>query len=207
MEDASPIIESTKHYQFHYSPSLSITFGAPLQQPVESDPEEYEDETNNSVTAQAKSMVNKKPRFFSPTTPSYHQTLQSKIVFNPPPETQSKTSQTPKNPHPWNQHSWTKLLGEYGSLFGNLIPAASQTEGNPSTWKQPPAQNLAELASSLMEKTAILQPISSSNKGKQPALAPKEHLNINTPPINWIMAYWDIAKLEKFSGEEDNAYS
>ncbi|KAG9301613.1 hypothetical protein G9A89_016683 [Geosiphon pyriformis] len=67
-----------------------------------------------------------------------------------------------------------------------------------------------------MEKTAILQLIGSSDKGKQPALAPREHsntwtpisLNIisNTPPINRIMAYQDIAKLEKFSGEEDNAY-
>ncbi|KAG9298563.1 hypothetical protein G9A89_018922 [Geosiphon pyriformis] len=68
-----------------------------------------------------------------------------------------------------------------------------------------------------MEKTAILQPIGSSDKGKQPALAPRKHsntqtpisLNItsNTPPINWIMAYLNIAKLEKFSGEKDNAYS
>ncbi|KAG9286731.1 hypothetical protein G9A89_012281 [Geosiphon pyriformis] len=68
-----------------------------------------------------------------------------------------------------------------------------------------------------MEETAILQPIGSNNKGKQPALAPREHsntwtpipLNItsNTPPINQIMAYRDIAKLEKFSGEEDNTYS
>ncbi|KAG9290485.1 hypothetical protein G9A89_002460 [Geosiphon pyriformis] len=34
-------------------------------------------------------------------------------------------------------------------------------------------------------------------------------LNItsNTSPINRIMAYQDITKLEKFSGEEDNAYS
>ncbi|KAG9292110.1 hypothetical protein G9A89_005254 [Geosiphon pyriformis] len=77
--------------------------------------------------------------------------------------------------------------------------------------------NSAELASSLIEGTAILQPIDSSDKGKQPALAPGEHLNTqtpipsnvtsNTPPINQIMAYWDIAKLEKFSDEEDNTYS
>ncbi|KAG9287160.1 hypothetical protein G9A89_003008 [Geosiphon pyriformis] len=68
-----------------------------------------------------------------------------------------------------------------------------------------------------MKETAILQPIGSSNKGKQPALAPREHLNTqtpiplnitsNTPPINQIMAYQNITKLEKFSGEEDNAYS
>ncbi|KAG9285619.1 hypothetical protein G9A89_009259 [Geosiphon pyriformis] len=67
-----------------------------------------------------------------------------------------------------------------------------------------------------MKETAILQPIGSSNKEKQPALALGEHLNMwtpislnitsNTPPINQIMAYWDITKLEKFSGEEDNAY-
>ncbi|KAG9298562.1 hypothetical protein G9A89_018921 [Geosiphon pyriformis] len=138
-----------------------------VQQPVESDPEEYENKSNNPVTAQAKFI--------------------------------------------------TKSLGEYGLLFGNFTPAAGQTEGNPSTWKQPLAQNLAESASSLMKKTAILQPIGSSNKEKQPALAPGKHsntrtpifLNItsNTPPINQIMAYLNIAKLEKFSGEEDNAYS
>ncbi|KAG9287430.1 hypothetical protein G9A89_023802 [Geosiphon pyriformis] len=188
-----------------------------LQQPVESNPKEYENESNNPVTVQAKSMVNKKPKILSPITLSYYQTLQSRIVFNPPPETQSEIPQTPGNSHPWNQHSWTKSLGEYGSLFGNLTPAAGQTEGNLSTWEQPPAQNLAELAFLLTEETAILQSIGSSDKGKQPALAPGKHsntwtpisLNItsNTPPINQIMAYWNIAKLEKFSGEEDNAYS
>ncbi|KAG9303356.1 hypothetical protein G9A89_013682 [Geosiphon pyriformis] len=56
-----------------------------------------------------------------------------------------------------------------------------------------------------------------SDKEKQPALASREHLNMQTPIllnitsnnllINQIMAYWDIAKLKKFSGEEDNAYS
>ncbi|KAG9304190.1 hypothetical protein G9A89_019752 [Geosiphon pyriformis] len=117
-----------------------------VQQPVESDPEEYENKSNNPVTTQAKSTVNKKPRVLSPTTPSYHQTPQR----------------------------------EYGSLFGNLTPAASQTEENPSTWEQPPAQNLAESASLLTEKTAILQPIGSSDKGKQPALAPREHSNMDT---------------------------
>ncbi|KAG9287161.1 hypothetical protein G9A89_003009 [Geosiphon pyriformis] len=95
-----------------------------LQQPVESDSEKYKNESNNPVTAQAKSTVNKKPRVLSPTTSSYHQTPQSRIVFNPPLEIQSETSQTPGNPHPWNQHSWTKSLGKYGLLFGNLIPAA-----------------------------------------------------------------------------------
>ncbi|KAG9284583.1 hypothetical protein G9A89_004625 [Geosiphon pyriformis] len=154
-----------------------------VQQPVESNPEEYKNESNNPVTAQAKSMVNKKPKVLSPTTPSYYQTFQR----------------------------------EYRSLFGNLIPAAGQTEGNLSTWEQPPAQNLAESASLLTKETAILQLIGSSDKGKQPALAPREHsntwtpipLNItsNTPSINQIMAYQNIAKLEKFSGEEDNAYS
>ncbi|KAG9296291.1 hypothetical protein G9A89_014883 [Geosiphon pyriformis] len=188
-----------------------------VQQPVESDPKEYKNESNNPITAQAKSTVNKKPRVLSSTTSSYYQTPQSRIVFNPLPETQSKTPQTPENPHSWNQHSWTKSLGEYGLLFGNLTPAAGQTEGNPSTWEQPPAQNLAESASSLTEKTAILQPIGSSDKGKQSALTPGEHSNMrtpiflnitsNTPPINRIMAYQDITKLEKFSGEEDNTYS
>ncbi|KAG9286073.1 hypothetical protein G9A89_022750 [Geosiphon pyriformis] len=96
-----------------------------LQQPVKSDSEEYKNESNNPVTVQAKSTVNKKPRVLSPTTPSYHQTLQSRIVFNPPLETQLETSRTPGNPHPWNQHSWTKSLGKYGSLFGNLNLAAS----------------------------------------------------------------------------------
>ncbi|KAG9284892.1 hypothetical protein G9A89_003815 [Geosiphon pyriformis] len=188
-----------------------------VQQPVESDPEEYENKSNNSITAQAKSMVNKKPRVLFLTTPSYHQTPQSRIVFNSPLETQSETPQTPGNPHPWNQHSWTKSLGEYGLLFGNLTPAASQTEGNLSTWEQPPAQNLTESASFLTEETAILQPIGSSNKRKQPALAPGEHSNTQTPiplnitsntlPINQIMAYWDIAKLEKFSAIERDYYT
>ncbi|KAG9304499.1 hypothetical protein G9A89_020063 [Geosiphon pyriformis] len=141
-----------------------------VQQPVESNFEEYENESNNPVTVQAKSMVNKKSRVLSPTTSSYHQTPQSRIVFNPPPETH-----------------WTKSLGEYGLLFGNLNSAAGQTEGNPSTWKQSPAQNLAESASPLTEETAILQPIGSSNKGKQPALAPREHSNTWTPiPLNII---------------------
>ncbi|KAG9293529.1 hypothetical protein G9A89_005532 [Geosiphon pyriformis] len=95
--------------------------------------------------------------------------------------------------------STTKSLGEYESLFGNLTPT-----------EQPLAQNPAESASLLMEKTAILQSIGFSNKEKQPALAPREHSNTwtpisltvtsNTPPINRIMAYWNIAKLEKFSG-------
>ncbi|KAG9292758.1 hypothetical protein G9A89_001288 [Geosiphon pyriformis] len=68
-----------------------------------------------------------------------------------------------------------------------------------------------------MKETAILQPIGSSDKGKQPALASREHSNMqtpislnitsNTPPINQIMAYWDIIKLEKFSDKKDNAYS
>ncbi|KAG9307394.1 hypothetical protein G9A89_017223 [Geosiphon pyriformis] len=171
-----------------------------VQQPVESDPKEYENKFNNPITAQAKFTVNKKPRVLSPTTLSYHQTPQSRIVFNPPPETH-----------------WTKSLGEYGLLFGNLTPAAGQTEENPSTWEQPSAQNLAELASPLTEKTAILQPIGSSNKGKQSALAPGEHLNTqtpiplnitsNTPPINRIMAYQDIAKLKKFSAIERDYYT
>ncbi|KAG9296289.1 hypothetical protein G9A89_014881 [Geosiphon pyriformis] len=117
----------------------------------------------------------------------------------------SKTPQIPENPHFWGQHSWTKSLREYRLLFGNLTSTAGQTEGNMSTWKQPPAQNPAESASLLIERTAILQPIDSSNKKKQPALAPREHSNTwtpisltvisNTPPINQIMAYQNIAKL------------
>ncbi|KAG9294591.1 hypothetical protein G9A89_008070 [Geosiphon pyriformis] len=61
-----------------------------------------------------------------------------------------------------------------------------------------------------MEETTILQSIGSSDKEKQSALAPREHLNMQTPiplnitsnipPINRIMAYQDITKLEKFSG-------
>ncbi|KAG9285978.1 hypothetical protein G9A89_022654 [Geosiphon pyriformis] len=109
-----------------------------VQQPVESNSEEYENKSNNP-------------------------TSQSRIVFNPLLETQSETPQTPGNPHPWNQHSWTKSLEEYKSLFRNLTPAD--------------AQNLAESASPLIEETAILQLIGSSDKGKQPALAPGEHSN------------------------------
>ncbi|KAG9286346.1 hypothetical protein G9A89_014512 [Geosiphon pyriformis] len=188
-----------------------------VQQPVESDLEEYKYRFNNSTTAQDKSTVNKKPRIFFPTTPLYYQTLQSRIVFNPPPKIQLETPQTPGNPHLWNQQSWNKSLGEYRSLFGNLTPAAGQSEGNTLTWEQSPAQNPTKSASSLTERTVILQPIGSSDKGKQPALTPGEHSNTRTPiplniisntlSINQIMAYWDIAKLEKFSSEEDNAYS
>ncbi|KAG9286529.1 hypothetical protein G9A89_014695 [Geosiphon pyriformis] len=125
-------------------------------------------------------------------------TAQAKFTVNKKPRFLSPTTllyhQTPQR--------------EYGLLFGNLIPAANQTEENLSTWEQPPAQNLAESAFSLTEETAILQSI---------ALAPGEHsntqtpipLNItsNTPLINRIITYQDIAKLEKFSGEKDNAYS
>ncbi|KAG9301860.1 hypothetical protein G9A89_004539 [Geosiphon pyriformis] len=171
-----------------------------VQQPIESDLKEYEYGSNNSTTVQDKSTVNKKPRILFLTTPSYHQTLQSRIVFNPPLETH-----------------WNKSLEEYGSLFGNLTPAVSQPEGNTSTWEQPSAQNPIESASPLIEGTAILQPIGSSDKEKQSALAPGKHSNMwtpiplnitsNTPPINQIMAYWNIAKLEKFSSKEDNAYS
>ncbi|KAG9285550.1 hypothetical protein G9A89_006538 [Geosiphon pyriformis] len=52
---------------------------------------------------------------------------------------------------------------------------------------------------------------------KQLELAPGEHssmqtpnssiLTSKTPPIHWIMAYQDIAKLEKFFGEKDDAYT
>ncbi|KAG9298026.1 hypothetical protein G9A89_018854 [Geosiphon pyriformis] len=157
-----------------------------VQQPVESDLEKYKDESNNSATAQAKSTVNKKPRFLFLTTPLYHQTPQSRIVFNPPLETQSETPRTSGNPHFWNQY-----------------------KENTSTWEQPPAQNPAEPAFPLTEETAILQPSGLNNKGKQPALASGKHSNMQTPtplnitsntsPINQIM-------LEKFSEEEDNAY-
>ncbi|KAG9302629.1 hypothetical protein G9A89_007333 [Geosiphon pyriformis] len=49
-----------------------------------------------------------------------------------------------------------------------------------STWEQPPAQNSAELASPLIEETAILQLSSSSDKEKQPALAPEKYLNMRS---------------------------
>ncbi|KAG9284040.1 hypothetical protein G9A89_022814 [Geosiphon pyriformis] len=55
---------------------LAETAYAEIQQPVESNPEEYEDEFNNPITAQAKFMVNKKSRFLFPTTLLYHQTPQ-----------------------------------------------------------------------------------------------------------------------------------
>ncbi|KAG9292725.1 hypothetical protein G9A89_008313 [Geosiphon pyriformis] len=93
-----------------------------------------------------------------------------KYRFNNPTIVQDK-SMVNKKP------SWTKSLGEYRLLFENLTSTASQTERNISTWEQPPAQNPTESASPLMERTAILQPISTSNKGKQPALAPREHSN------------------------------
>ncbi|KAG9298012.1 hypothetical protein G9A89_018840 [Geosiphon pyriformis] len=112
-----------------------------VQQPVESNPEEYEDKSNNPATAQTKSTVNKKPRFLFSTTSSYYQT--------------------------------------------------------------PQTQNPTESASPLIEETVILQPSGSSDKEKQPALAPGEHSNMRTPtPLNVT----NITKLEKFSEEEDNVY-
>ncbi|KAG9303942.1 hypothetical protein G9A89_005852 [Geosiphon pyriformis] len=53
-----------------------------VQQPVEFNSEEYENKSNNPVTAQAKFTVNKKPRVLFPTTPSYHQTLQIGNTMN-----------------------------------------------------------------------------------------------------------------------------
>ncbi|KAG9290552.1 hypothetical protein G9A89_020922 [Geosiphon pyriformis] len=146
-----------------------------IQQPVKSDPEEYENESNNPITVQAKSMNCIQP--------------------------------IPRNSVRNTMNSWKSTPLESTQL--NQITRRIRIA--------PPAQNLVESASLLIEETAILQPIGSSDKGKQPALAPEEHsntwtpipLNItsNTPPINRIMAYRDIAKLEKFFGEEDNAYS
>ncbi|KAG9307012.1 hypothetical protein G9A89_003063 [Geosiphon pyriformis] len=121
-----------------------------VQQPVESDLEKYKYRSNNFTTAQDKFMVNKKPKVFSSTTPSYHQTPQKPL----------------------------------------------------------PTQPLTESSTTSSEKTAILQPIGKINKEKQPELALGEHsTSINkTLPTHQIMAYQDIAKLEKFSSEEDNAY-
>ncbi|KAG9285763.1 hypothetical protein G9A89_013188 [Geosiphon pyriformis] len=155
-----------------------------IQQPVEFNPEEYEYKSNNPTTAQDKSTVNKKPRVFFPTTPLYHQTPQIRNTTNF-----------------WK---FTPLKLTQLDQITRRIQIA------------PPAQNLAELASPLTEKTAILQSIGSSDKGKQPALTPGEHSNTQIPiplnitsdtsPINQIMAYQDIAKLEKFFGKENNAY-
>ncbi|KAG9293379.1 hypothetical protein G9A89_007625 [Geosiphon pyriformis] len=146
-----------------------------VQQPVESDLDKYKDEFNNPGTAQAKSMVNKKPRFFSSTISLYYQILQSRIVFNPPLETQSETPRTPGNPHPWNQHSWTKSLGEYGSLFENLTSTLNKTDRNTLTWEPPPTQPLTKSSTTPSKETAILQSIEKINKGKQPELALGEH--------------------------------
>ncbi|KAG9288719.1 hypothetical protein G9A89_004338 [Geosiphon pyriformis] len=123
-----------------------------VQQLVESNPEKYKNKSNNLTTAQAKSMVNKKPRFLSPTTPLYYQTPQSRIVFNPPPETQLETPQTPENLHPWNQHSWTKLLRKYGLLFGNLTPIINKTDRNTLMWEPLPTQPLTESQLSPLKK-------------------------------------------------------
>ncbi|KAG9290714.1 hypothetical protein G9A89_011677 [Geosiphon pyriformis] len=129
-----------------------------VQQLVESDSEEYKNESNNPITAQAKFMVNKKPRFLSPTTLLYHQTPQ----------------------------------------------------------KLPPTQPLTKSSTISSEETAILQLIGKINKEKQPELAPGEHsstqtpnppaLISKTPPTYQIMAYQDIAKLEKFFSKEDDTY-
>ncbi|KAG9296684.1 hypothetical protein G9A89_009943 [Geosiphon pyriformis] len=167
---------------------------AKIQQPVKSDPEEYKDESNNSATAQAKSTVNKKPKFLSLTTLLYHQTPQSRM----------------------NQHNWTNSLEEYGLLFGNLIPTINKTDRNMLMREPPPTQLLTKLSTTLSEKPVILQPIGKINKRKQPELAPEKHPSMQTPNLSasnsktlsilQIMAYQDIAKLEKFSSKEDNAY-
>ncbi|KAG9290967.1 hypothetical protein G9A89_011117 [Geosiphon pyriformis] len=110
----------------------------------------------------------------------------------------------------------TKSLGKYKLLFGNLSPTLNKTDRNISIWKPLPTQPLTESSTTLSEKTAILQPIGKINKGKQSELAPGKHSNTQTPnplasiskplPTHQIMAYQDIAKLEKFSSEEDNVY-
>ncbi|KAG9294831.1 hypothetical protein G9A89_008524 [Geosiphon pyriformis] len=83
-------------------------------------------------------------------------------------------------------------------------------------WKPPPTQLLNKSSTILSKKTAILQPIGKINKRKQPELAPRKHFSTQTPnslastskisPTRQIMAYQDIAKLEKFSEEENNVY-
>ncbi|KAG9303262.1 hypothetical protein G9A89_013588 [Geosiphon pyriformis] len=167
-----------------------------IQQPVESDSEEYENKFNNSITAQAKSMVNKKPRVLSPTTPSYHQ-----------------TSQIGNTTNSWKS---TPLESTQLDQITRRIRIAVWKSYSSSRLNRRKPINLGTATSTKSKETAILQLIGLSDKGKQLVLAPGEHsntrtpipLNItsNTPPINWIMAYRDIAKLEKFSGEEDNAY-
>ncbi|KAG9287645.1 hypothetical protein G9A89_023995 [Geosiphon pyriformis] len=158
-----------------------------IQQPVESDSEEYESKPNNAAATQE----------------------QVKSTL--------ETPQTFGNLHPWGQYSWTKLLEEYGSLFGNLIPTINKTDGNMSTWEPPPIQLLTKTSTTLFEETAILQPIEKINKKKQPELAPREHSSIQTPnlstltskasPTHQIMAYQDIVKLEKFSGKQNETYT
>ncbi|KAG9297653.1 hypothetical protein G9A89_011168 [Geosiphon pyriformis] len=215
IEDASSIIESTKRYYFPYPPSLPITFGA-LYLGIPAETAYAESNFCNYINAKINCLLGRATN----TGRLEEQIHQSLLGYSTATTTQA-IAETLRIINTdikyYNQHSWTKSLGEYGSLFGNLTPAASQTEGNLSTWEQPPAQNLAESAFPLTEETAILQLIGSSDKGKQPALAPGEHSNMRTPiplnitsnipSINWIMAYRDIAKLEKFSGKEDNAYS
>ncbi|KAG9298867.1 hypothetical protein G9A89_015888 [Geosiphon pyriformis] len=91
---------------------------------------EYEYGSNNPTTAQDKSMVNKKPRIFSPITPSYHQTSQI-----------------------GNTTNFWKLTSLESTKLEQITERIQIA---------PPAQNPTELASLLMEGTAILQPIGST---------------------------------------------
>ncbi|KAG9292610.1 hypothetical protein G9A89_006982 [Geosiphon pyriformis] len=146
-----------------------------IQQPVESNLEEYEYRSNNPTTVQDKSTN----------------------CIQPTPENPVRNTTNSEKPTPLESTKLEQIIGRI-----RIAPSA---------------QNPTESAFPLMERTVILQPIDSSNKEKQPALALREHsntwipilLNItsNTPPINQIMAYWNITKLEKFFGEEDNTYS
>ncbi|KAG9294639.1 hypothetical protein G9A89_008118 [Geosiphon pyriformis] len=166
-----PIIESTEHYYFPIPPNLPITFGAScevINPQRQNTPEIHKSGNYWNIQQSVKSDSKEYKDEFNNSA-----TTQAKFT--------SETPQTPRNPHPWGQHSWTKSLGKYRSLFGNLIPIINKTDGNMLTWKTPPTQLLTKSSITFSKKTAILQSIGKINKGKQPELALEEHPSIQTP--------------------------
>ncbi|KAG9286166.1 hypothetical protein G9A89_010180 [Geosiphon pyriformis] len=122
---------------------------------MEFDPEEYEDKSNNPGTAQVKSTVNKKLRFFSPTTPLYYQTPQRKygLLFGNLSPTLNKTDE--------NTLTW-ELLPTQPLTKSSTTPsketAILQPIGKINKEKQP------ELAPEEHSSTQTLNPLASIKK-------------------------------------------
>ncbi|KAG9298206.1 hypothetical protein G9A89_002694 [Geosiphon pyriformis] len=105
-----------------------------VQQPVESDPEEYKYRSNNPTTAQDKFTVNKKPRVLFPTTSLYHQTPQKEygLLFGNLTPTLNKTD---RNTSTWEPPP-TQSLTE-SSIIISEKTAILQPIGKINKGKQP----------------------------------------------------------------------